>query len=96
MMSSRVEASTASMEASGATSPRAFFVHVARAASMAAPKPARPSDPAKKVVRLTGEIPLAEFSRQSGVKLRDVLRKARQLGSAIERDGVLDVEIAQL
>jgi translation initiation factor IF-2 len=67
-----------------------------RRASMAAPKPARPSDPAKKVVRLTGEIPLAEFSRQSGVKLRDVLRKARQLGSEIERDGVLDVEIAQL
>lgn len=67
-----------------------------RRASMAAPKPVRPSDPAKKVVRLTGEIPLAEFSRQSGVKLRDVLRKARQLGSEIERDGVLDIEIAQL
>ncbi|MBW2281644.1 MAG: translation initiation factor IF-2 [Deltaproteobacteria bacterium] len=59
-------------------------------------KTVRPSEPSKKIVRLTGEISLPEFSRQSGVKLRDVHRRVRQLGTEVERDGILDVETAQL
>ena len=67
-----------------------------RRASLAARKPPRPVGPVKKIVRLTGEMPVAEFSRQSGVKLRDVLRRARQLGAEVERDGLVDLETAQL
>jgi translation initiation factor IF-2 len=59
-------------------------------------KPAVAGAPAKKVVRLTGPIRFAEFATQSGVRVRQLLRKGRQLGLDLERDELIDVETAQL
>ena len=60
------------------------------------PAPAAPGAPGKKRVRISGSIGLPELSRQSGVKVRDVLRSARTLEIELDRDSLVDIDTLQL
>ena len=55
-----------------------------------------PAGPRKKRVRLSGSVGLPELSRQTGVKLRDLLRSARGLSVELDRDALVDIETVQL
>ena len=58
--------------------------------------PPAQTGPHKKRVRVSGALGLPEFSRQSGVKVRDLLRSARTLGLELDRDSLVDMETVQL
>jgi len=51
---------------------------------------------APKVVRLTGDVTLQEFSRQAGVKVRELMWRMRQIDQDFDRDARLDVDAATL
>ncbi len=52
--------------------------------------------PKEKIVRLGATISFPELSRQTGEKVRDLLRRARALDVELERDDMLEVETAGL
>jgi len=52
--------------------------------------------PRKMKIRLTGSLPFADLSKQTGVKLRELMRRARSLGLELERDAMVDIDAAQL
>ncbi len=68
-----------------------------RGRTKARPKLALPTVPPKsKVVRVSNSISFQEFSSQTGLKVREVLRKASALHPDIERDDLIDLETATL
>ena len=52
--------------------------------------------PKSKVVRISNSLSFQEFSSQTGLKVREVLRKAAALHPEIERDDLIDLETATL
>jgi translation initiation factor IF-2 len=57
------------------------------------PLPARERE---KVLRVTGPMSFSELSGDLGVKVSDLLRRARGLGAELERDDRIDVEMLEL
>ncbi|MFQ5513389.1 MAG: translation initiation factor IF-2 [Myxococcota bacterium] len=60
------------------------------------PPPTTSARPRKLELKLAGPVTFAELSRLTGVKLRDLHRRARALGAELDRDALIDVETAQL
>ncbi|MEE9280389.1 MAG: translation initiation factor IF-2 [Myxococcota bacterium] len=58
--------------------------------------PTRTAPPKSKVLRLGSSITFQDFSRGTGLKLREVLRRAAALQPDIERDDLIDAETASL
>jgi translation initiation factor IF-2 len=52
--------------------------------------------PKSKVLRVGSSISFQDFSKQTGLKLRELLRKASALQPEIERDDLIDLETASL
>ena len=52
--------------------------------------------PKRKIIRIGTEITFAELAQQTGVKVRDLLRRVRNLDLEIERDDMLDLETVEL
>jgi translation initiation factor IF-2 len=48
------------------------------------------------VLRVTGPVPLAELSRQAGVKLTELLRRARNLDIELDREAPVAIETIEL
>jgi translation initiation factor IF-2 len=62
----------------------------------AAAQRAVPPREVKRVIKLSGAAPLAELSRQAGVKIQELLRRGRGLGLDLDREGLVDLESAEL
>ncbi len=68
-----------------------------RTRTKARPKLSLPTAPPKsKVLRIATSISFQAFSNQTGLKVRDVLRKASALHADMERDDLIDLETATL
>jgi len=52
--------------------------------------------PAKRLLRVGEEMTLSEIAGQTGVRIRDLLRRTRTLGLDLERDSIIDTETAML
>ncbi len=54
------------------------------------------SGPKKKIIRVSGETSFKEIAAQTGVKMRDLVRRTRALGSEADRDDLLDFDTVSL
>ncbi|MFQ5697910.1 MAG: translation initiation factor IF-2 [Myxococcota bacterium] len=64
--------------------------------SRTATRRSAPAREQEKKLRLSGSMTFPELSRKLGVKVYELLRKARQLGLNSDRDALLDVETVEL